>query len=94
MKESSETALDELWKLVYTSFRFPFMHAAMRLELFTLLKNRPGCSLDEITAELGLQERAGHVLLLGCCAFGLVRKEGDGYHNTAATDLLAGERAT
>jgi SAM-dependent methyltransferase len=92
MKESSETALDELWKLVYTSFRFPFMHAALRLDLFTLLKNRPGSSLDEITAELGLQERAGHVLLLGCCAFDLVRKEGNGYHNTAATDLLAGDQ--
>jgi cyclopropane fatty-acyl-phospholipid synthase-like methyltransferase len=93
MTESSEaSALDELWKLVYTSFRFQFMHAALRLELFTLLKKCPGRSLSEITAELGLQERSGHVLLLGCCAFGLVRKEDDGYYNTPATDLLAGDQ--
>ncbi|MFI0167571.1 methyltransferase [Streptomyces sp. NPDC017095] len=91
MTEPSATALDELWQLVYTSFRFPFLHAALRLKLFTLLKERPGSTLDEITRELGLEERPGHVLLLGCSAFGLVRKEGDGYHNTAATDLLAGD---
>ncbi|RXS87576.1 methyltransferase domain-containing protein [Streptomyces sp. TM32] len=92
MTEPSSTALDELWKLVYTSFRFPFMHAAQRLDLFTLLKDRPGSTLEEITDALGLEERAGHVLLLGCCAYELVRKEGDGYHNTAATDLLAGDQ--
>ncbi|MEV0637369.1 methyltransferase [Streptomyces sp. NPDC050619] len=91
MKELSATALVELWKLVYTSFRFPFLHAALRLKLFTLLKERPGSTLDEITGELGLEERAGHVLMLGCCAFDLVRKEGDGYQNTAATDLVAGD---
>ncbi|MER6032245.1 methyltransferase [Streptomyces sp. NPDC001851] len=92
MTEPSATALDELWKLVYTSFRFPYLHAALRLRLFTLLKERPGSTLDEITDALGLEERAGHVLLLGCCAFELVRKDGDGYHNTAATDLLAGDQ--
>ncbi|MEU1022874.1 methyltransferase [Streptomyces sp. NPDC005900] len=91
MTEPSTTAMDELWKLVYTSFRFPFMHAALRLKLFTLLKERPGTTLDEITTELGLEERAGHTLLLGCCAFDLIRKEGDGYHNMPATDLLAGD---
>lgn len=89
MTEPSPTAMDELWKLVYTSFRFPFLHAALRLKLFALLKERPGSTLDEITSELGLEERAGHTLLLGCCAFELVRKDGDGYHNTAATDLVA-----
>lgn len=89
MTEPSATALDELWKMVYTSFRFPFLQAALRLKLFTLLKERPGSTLDEITAELGLKERAGHVLMLGCCAYELVRKEGDGYHNTPATDLAA-----
>ncbi|MFJ7069812.1 methyltransferase [Streptomyces sp. NPDC101115] len=92
MTEPSATAMDELWKLVYTSFRFPFLHAAQRLELFTLLKERPGSTLDEITTELGLEERAGHVLMLGCSAFELVRKDGDGYHNTPATDLLAGDQ--
>ncbi|MEE1931327.1 methyltransferase [Streptomyces sp. TRM 70351] len=92
MTEPSSKALDELWNLVYTSFRFPFMHAAQRLGLFTLLKDRPGSTLDEITDALGLEKRAGHVLLLGCCAYKLVNKEGDGYHNTAATDLLAGDQ--
>ncbi|MEU9988192.1 methyltransferase [Streptomyces sp. NPDC048045] len=91
MTEPSAAAMDELWKLVYTSFRFPFLHAALRLKLFTLLKEQPGSTLEEITGALGLQERAGHVLMLGCCAFGLVRKDGDGYHNTAATDLVAGD---
>lgn len=92
MTEPSATAMDELWKLVYTSFRFPFLHAALRLKLFTLLKERPGSTLEEITAELGLEERAGHVLMLGCSAFELVRKEGAGYHNTPATDLVAGDQ--
>ncbi|WP_328940696.1 acetylserotonin O-methyltransferase [Streptomyces sp. NBC_00250] len=91
MTEPSATALDDLWNMVYGSFRFPFLHAAQRLELFTFLKERPGSTLEEITAELGLEERAGHVLLLGCSAFDLVRKDGEGYHNTAATDLLAGD---
>ncbi|MFF0414207.1 methyltransferase [Kitasatospora sp. NPDC004745] len=89
--EQSATAMDELWKLVYTSFRFPFLHAALRLELFALLRERPGSTLDEIVAALGLEERAGHVLLLGCCAFDLVRKDGQAYYNTAATDLVAGD---
>ncbi|TGB14806.1 methyltransferase [Streptomyces sp. MZ04] len=91
MTEPSATALDDLWKLVYTSFRFPFLHAALRLKLFALLNERPGSTLEEITDELGLEARAGHVLMLGCCSFELVRKEGDGYHNTAATDLLSGD---
>ncbi|MFF4391948.1 methyltransferase [Streptomyces sp. NPDC001552] len=91
MTEQSATGMDELWKLVYTSFRFPFLHAALRLKLFTLLKERPGSTLDEIADALGLEKRAGHVLLLGCCAFELVRKDGDGYYNTAATNLVAGD---
>lgn len=91
MTESSGSAADELWELVYTSFRFPFLHAALRLKMFTLLKEQPGSTLEEITAALGLESRAGHVLMLGCCAFDLVRKDGDGYHNTAATELLAGD---
>ncbi|MGA5067717.1 methyltransferase [Streptomyces exfoliatus] len=91
MTEPSAAATDELWKLVYTSFRFPFLHAAQRLELFTLLKERPGITIDEISGALGLEKRAGHVLLLGCTAFELVRKDGEGYHNTPATDLLAGD---
>jgi ubiquinone/menaquinone biosynthesis C-methylase UbiE len=91
MTEPSATAMDELWKLVYTSFRFPFLHAALRLKLFALLKERPGSTLDEITDALGLEERAGHVLMLGCSAFELVRKDGDGYYNTPATDIVAGD---
>ncbi|MER7701946.1 methyltransferase [Kitasatospora sp. NPDC097605] len=84
-------ALDELWNVVYTSFRFPFLHAALRLKLFALLKERPGSTLDGIAAELGLETRAARVLMLGCSAFGLVRKDGDGYHNTPATDIVAGD---
>ncbi|MBT2388985.1 methyltransferase domain-containing protein [Streptomyces sp. ISL-1] len=91
MTKPSATALDELWKLVYTSFRFPFLHAALRLKLFALLKERPGSTREEITQALELEERAGHVLLLGCSTFELVRKEDGGYHNTAATDILAGD---
>ncbi|MFF3841552.1 methyltransferase [Streptomyces sp. NPDC001930] len=91
MTTPSATALDELWKLVYSSFRFPFLHAALRLKLFALLKERPGLTREEITQALELEERAGHVLLLGCSTFELVRKEDGGYHNTAATDILAGD---
>ncbi|MCR6488443.1 acetylserotonin O-methyltransferase [Amycolatopsis sp. OK19-0408] len=89
MTDVSAGAMEDLRSLVYTSFRFPFLQAAMRLGLFTLLKERPASTREEIADALGLADRAGHVLLLGCCAFELVRKDGDGYHNTATTELIA-----
>jgi ubiquinone/menaquinone biosynthesis C-methylase UbiE len=79
----------ELRPLYKAHYRFQFLSAAFQFGLFTVLEQEPGLALPEIAVRIGLNEQPARILLLGCTTIGLLRKEGDGYHNTPLTRPLA-----
>ncbi|MFB7506371.1 methyltransferase, partial [Streptomyces broussonetiae] len=60
------------------------------LGIFALLGRSPGLTAQEIAQHTGLNHQPTRILLLGCTATGLLRKEGDGYHNTPLSEPLSG----
>ncbi|AZS70038.1 methyltransferase [Streptomyces lydicus] len=88
LKKPDEVGLRPHYKAHY---HFQFLSAAFRFGLFDILEKEPGTTLTGISERLGLEQQPTRILLLGCTATGLVRKEGDGYHNTPLTQPL-GER--
>ncbi|MFB6441245.1 methyltransferase [Streptomyces sp. NPDC056411] len=84
-RKPDEVALRPYYKAHY---HFQFLSAAFRFGLFDILEKDPGLTLTDIATRLGLEQQPARILLLGCTATGLVRKEGDGYHNTELTQPL------
>lgn len=79
----------ELRGLYKAHYRFQFLSAAFQLGLFALMEKEPGLTVREIAARLGLREQPTRILLLGCTVFSLLRKDGDGYHNTPLSKPLS-----
>ncbi|MFI2264329.1 methyltransferase [Streptomyces tubercidicus] len=86
LRKPDEVALRPYYKAHY---HFQFLSAAFRFGLFEMLEKEPGATLDHLSLQLGLERQPTRILLLGCTATGLIRKEGDGYHNTPLTQPLA-----
>ena len=72
-------------------YQFQFLSTGLQLGLFRLLHREPGLSRAEIGSRVGLEELPARVLLLGCVAIGLLRKDGDRYFTTPMSEPLAGE---
>jgi ubiquinone/menaquinone biosynthesis C-methylase UbiE len=70
-------------------YRFQYLSAAFELGLFRVLHDDPGSTRTDIARRLGLDEQPARVLLLGCCAYGLIQKDGDRYYNTELSAALA-----
>ncbi|MCP2337296.1 acetylserotonin O-methyltransferase [Actinomadura rupiterrae] len=79
----------QLREICIAHYRFQYLSTAFEFGLFALLSQRPGLARTEIAAGLGLAEQPARILLLGCTAFGMVRKDGDRYYNTELTQSLA-----
>ncbi|MFH8487720.1 methyltransferase [Streptomyces longisporoflavus] len=77
--EPAELDMDGLSLLLFGHAAFQYLNAACELRLLDLLMERGSLTADEIRDRLGLAERAADILLLGCTALGLTRKEGDRY---------------
>ena len=67
---------------------FATLRTACQLNLFGLVKSRPGLTLPEIAAALGIQEYPARVLLLTCAALRLVAKRGDRYYGRFVPGIL------
>ena len=68
---------------------FQTLSAAVQLDLFTLLARRAPLTQAGVSSALHIDEKPARILLLGCTALGLVRKNGDLYSNTRmANELL------
>ncbi|WP_026416401.1 methyltransferase [Actinomadura oligospora] len=80
---------DELRAIYVAHYRFQYLSAAFEFGLFSVLAEAPGLTRAEIAGRLGLEEQPARILLLGLTAFGLVRKDGDRYSNSAITEPLA-----
>lgn len=71
-------------------YHFQFLSAGFELGIFGLLARNPGLTSTEIADHTGLNHQPTRILLLGCTATGLLRKEGEGYHNTPLSEPLSG----
>ncbi|MFD6416767.1 methyltransferase [Streptomyces sp. NPDC060194] len=70
---------------------FQFMRAGVELGLFDLLERSPGASRRQLLDELGLQERALDILVLGASSLKLVEHTPEGFVNArSVSDLFAG----
>lgn len=67
---------------------FETLSAAVELDLFTLLSERPRMSASQIASRLKVEPKPARILLLGCAALGLVKKSGDSYRNTWMSKIL------
>ncbi|MBC9719412.1 methyltransferase domain-containing protein [Streptomyces sp. TRM66268-LWL] len=82
------SAVETLQSTLNGLYRFQYLSTAFELGLFAFLDQKPGSTRADIAAQLGLHEQPTRILLLGCTAFGLTSKVGDGYHNTPVATLL------
>lgn len=85
----STNLYDEMRSIYHAHYRFQYLSAAFQFGLFTLLADEPGITRTTIADRLELEEQPTRVLLLGCTAFGLLDKDGEGYCNTALSEPLA-----
>ncbi|GAA3357904.1 hypothetical protein GCM10017744_030370 [Streptomyces antimycoticus] len=85
----TEVPIDvELRGLYKAHYRFQFLSAGFQLGLFALVEKEPGLAVREIAARLDLKEQPTRILLLGCTVFGLLHKDGEGYHTTPLSKPL------
>ncbi|CAM3436466.1 methyltransferase [Streptomyces albus] len=84
-----ELDMDRLSLLLFGHAAFQHLNAACELGLLDLLMDRGPLTVQEIREELGLAERAADILLLGCTALGLTRKEEGRYRAAGLLTSLA-----
>lgn len=81
--------MDGLSRILFGHAAFQYLNAACELELFELVRAKPGLRKAEIGAALELDDRANDILLLGCTSLGLLVKDG-GYRVAPLLDELMG----
>ena len=86
MKQLTEQDEDAIRDLFLGMYYFQFLASAVELDLFTLLSRSPGLTREELAERLKLENQPARILLLGCGALGLLRKEGDRYFNTSGAE--------
>ncbi|OBA95386.1 hypothetical protein A5662_01625 [Mycobacteriaceae bacterium 1482268.1] len=86
MKQLTEQDESAILDLFLGMYYFQFLAAAVELDLFTVLSGSPGLTRAEIAERLRLENQPARILLLGCGAVGLLRKEGDRYFNTSGAE--------
>jgi ubiquinone/menaquinone biosynthesis C-methylase UbiE len=80
----------QLEVLLENHYRLQFLVAACQVGLFAALENEPGLTVKDVAQRVGLQEQPTRILILGCTANGLLRKEGESYFNTPLTKAVSG----
>ncbi|AYY14178.1 methyltransferase domain-containing protein [Actinobacteria bacterium YIM 96077] len=60
--------------------------AALEVDVFGALAERPGSTVEELASQLNLRRRPTRSLVLACAALGLLIRSGDGYSNSALAD--------
>jgi len=80
--EVSEEELQTLYRVMGGHIYFQTLSAAVRLDLFGLLKQHGPLTRSQIAEHLGIEEKPARILLLGCTTLELLHKSGDTYANT------------
>ena len=87
-----EVMLRRQWEQFYLVFGghifFQTLRTAVKLDLFTLLEDYGSLTRPEIQERLDIDEQPARILLLGCAAAGLLRKNGERYSNTVLARQL------
>src|SRR3954468_1731170 len=86
MKELTDQDENAILDLFLGMYFFQFLAAAVELDLFTLLSASPGLTREELAERMKLENQPARILLLGCGAVGLLRKDGDRYFNTSGAE--------
>jgi SAM-dependent methyltransferase len=82
VRSKKDPDLERFLSSLYGFAAFETIVAASRLDLFTVLARNPGSTAADLEAALGVGRYPLRVLLLACCAFGLLEKGADGtYRN-------------
>lgn len=89
--EGAQDPYRVLRSLLYAHYNFHYLNAAFRFGLFALLAAEPGLTRTDIAKRLELKDQPTRILLHGCMANRLLRKEGEGYYNTPVSEPLAGD---
>ena len=91
--DSEQMRLDHLFMIMGGHIYFQTLSAAVRFDLFGLLKREGKMNRSEIANQLGIEEQPARILLLGCTALKLIHKSGDYYSNSDIADryLVKGE---
>ncbi|KRV49748.1 methyltransferase [Wenjunlia vitaminophila] len=76
---AQEADLERLSLILFGHSAFQCLNAACELGLFELLASSGPLTAQEVGDSLGLADRATDILLLGCTALGLTRKNADQY---------------
>ena len=74
--------LDHLFMILGGHIYFQTLSAAVRFDLFGLLKREGELTRSEIAEQLGIEEQPARILLLGCTTLKLICKAGSHYSNT------------
>jgi hypothetical protein len=67
---------------------FETLYAAVKFNLFDILKQRPGLDVTEIAQALGIAEQPARILLLGLTSTKLLVKKNHKYHNSHLSKRL------
>ncbi|OBG14139.1 hypothetical protein A5765_11445 [Mycolicibacterium celeriflavum] len=86
MKQLTDQDENAILDLFLGMYYFQFLASAVELDLFTLLSRSPGLTREELAEHLKIENQPARILLLGCGAVGLLRKEGDRYFNTSGAE--------
>lgn len=80
--------LQKLYPILGGHIYFQTLSAAVRFDLFGLLKKHGELDLARVARHLGIAPKPARILLLGCAALGLVSKNGPMYANSELADRL------
>ena len=78
---------NNIYSIVGGHIYFQTLNAALELDLFTVLDQRP-MTLEQIASALGCAVQPSRILLLGCLSLGLVRRRSGVYANTSLSEQL------
>jgi len=89
--ERQADPIEPFREFFYAYYRFQYLGAAFQFGLFELLSREPGLTRANIAERLKIEHQPVRILLRGCTSAGLLRKDGDRYFNTPASEPLAGK---
>ena len=80
--------IEKMYLILGGHIYFQTLSAAVRFDLFDIIKRHGPLSCLEIAGHLGVDEKPARILLLGCTSLGLVKKRGTKYVNSPLAQRL------
>jgi 3-hydroxy-5-methyl-1-naphthoate 3-O-methyltransferase len=81
-----ELAPDSLMRLATAFWTTKTVTAAVEFNLFGVISDARGMTVEDAAEALGIQHRPADLLLAACASLGLLHKNGDRYHNNEISE--------